>query len=71
MTEEDTFRALCKPTYWEMRKIWDDFLQRHQSDMDYTTRRVQINRLFKDNGWTTVEYSNFSLSLPDYEYDRR
>lgn len=60
MTEGDTFNALSKPSYYEMKKVW-------MSSDEFTRYTVNLDRkeleMFKKYGWTVAEYTDYSCSL--------
>ncbi len=64
MTEEDTFKAPCKPTYGEMANIWVSSELYKSScsiiatEMEREEYLRQLDIIFHTHGWSVEEYSN-------------
>ncbi len=54
MTEEDTFKALCKPSYGDLHEKWKKYIidRNHRIDLD-----LEFTNFLNRNGWTREEHS--------------
>lgn len=55
MTEDDTFKALCRPSHKEMMSLYLVWWERRMAGTDQ--RQPYLEEYFESYGWTLDEFS--------------